>query len=139
MIDQPGETPRRMTMTARVGPFLDDAVKVVETRGYLADGRAGFHAFNVVSFDAQKGEYAMTARAAGRGGVFSFRPIADGYVWQIGSGDSGLRYTATVKAGVWTEVGESLAPGRAPVRMSEMSLRRVGATDWPEAGAVPPR
>jgi hypothetical protein len=139
MIDRPGETPRQMTQTMRVGPFLDGAVKVMETRGYLADGSLGFHAFNTLAFDAEKAAYVMNARAAGRSGQFSFRPTADGYVWEIGGGGRGLRYTGVVKDGVWTEVGESLDPARAPIRMSEMTLRRVGPTDWPEAGAIPPR
>jgi hypothetical protein len=139
MIDAPGETPRRMTITERVGPFLDGAVKVIETRGYLAAGGLGFHAFNTVSFDAQKGQYAMTARAAGRGGDFAFEPTADGYTWRIGPEGRGLRYVGVLKDGTWTEYSESLSPDRAPIRMSEMTLRRVGDSSWPEAGAIPPR
>jgi hypothetical protein len=139
MIDQPGETPRQMTMTLRVGPALDGALKVIDTRGYLAAGGLGFQNFNVISFDAQKGAYTMTARAAGRGGDFSFEPTADGYVWRIGSAAAGLRYTGVIKNGVWTEVGESIAPGREPVRMSEMTVRRVSDTTWPDGGAVGPR
>lgn len=139
MIDNPGETPRQMTITERVGPFLDGAVKVIETRGYLAAGGLGFHAFNTVSFDAQKGQYVMTARAAGRGGDFSFEPTGDGYTWRIGPEGRGLRYVGVLKDGTWTEYSESLSPDRAPIRMSEMSLKRVGDSTWPEAGAIPAR
>jgi hypothetical protein len=138
MIDRPGETPRRMTYTQRVGPFLDGAVKVIETRAYLPDGSLGFHAFTV-SFDAQKGEYVMTARAAGRSGAFGFSATGDGYVWDIGGGGRGIHYTGTLKDGAWTETGDSVAPDRPPVRMSEWTVRRVGSTDWPEAGALPAR
>jgi len=139
MVDNPGEARRVMTQTLRVGPFLDGAVKLMETRGYLADGTLGFHAFNTLGFDAEKNTYVMDARAAGRAGLFSFRPTPDGYVWEIGGGGRGLRYTGVVKGGVWTEVGESLSPDRAPITVSSMTLRRVGDTDWPEAGAIPPR
>jgi len=81
----------------------------------------------------------MNARAAGRSGTFAFRATDNGYVWEIGGGGRGLRYTGVVKDGVWTEVGESLDPSRAPVVVSSMTLRRVGDTDWPEAGAPKPR
>lgn len=136
MVDRPEDKPRQMTMTYRVGPFLDRTVKVIEIRGYLADGSLGFHAFNMVSFDSDKRAYVMNARAAGRSGAFDFELSPEGYVWRIGSGDSGLRYTGTIKDGVWKETGQSLAPGRTPVAMSEFTLRRVADTDWPEAGAV---
>jgi hypothetical protein len=89
MIDSVGDTMRQMVLTERVGPFQDGAVTVIETRGYMADGKLGFHAFNTISFDAQKAEYAMNARAAGRSGNFSFRPTAEGYVWQIGARQDG--------------------------------------------------
>jgi hypothetical protein len=136
MIDRPGETPRHMTQSLRVGPFLDGTVKVIEVRGYLADGSLGFHAFNTISFDAQKGEYVITARAGGRSGNFSFRPTADGYVWIIGSTNRGLQYTGTLKDGNWTEVGEGIAPEHVVVHMSDWNVRKIGNTDWPEAGAV---
>jgi hypothetical protein len=50
-----------------------------------------------------------------------------------------IRYTAVVKDGTWTEVGDRIAPGREPVRFFEMKLTRVGDSDWPSAGAVAPK
>lgn len=38
-----------------------------------------------------------------------------------------------------TEVGDRMMTGDAPVRFIEMDLTRLGDTDWPAAGAVPPR
>jgi hypothetical protein len=139
MIDRPGETPRHMAYTLRVGPFLDGTVKLIEIRGILADGSLGFHAFNTVYFDAGKGEYRISARAGGRSGDFAFRATGDGYVWEIGPTGNGLRYTAHMRDGVWTETGEALAPGREAVQLSSNEVRRIGSTDWPEAGAVPAR
>lgn len=140
MIDRPGETPRQMTMTYRVGPFLDGTVRIIEIRGYLADGKLGFHAFNTVSFDSQTGQYVMNARAAGRSGAFSFQAAGErNYAWQIGSLTAGLHYTGKVENGVWTEIGRAISPGAEPVIMSDYTLRRVGDTDWPEAGALGPR
>jgi hypothetical protein len=48
-----------------------------------------------------------------------------------------LRYTATVRDGVWTEIGERIVEGKPPVRTFEMRLKRIGSTDWPAGGAVP--
>ncbi|MBB6096498.1 hypothetical protein HNQ60_005420 [Povalibacter uvarum] len=139
MIDQPGETPRQMTMTYRVGPALDRTIRIIEIRGYLADGSFGFHAFNTISFDAQKNAYVMNARAAGRSGAFDFELATEGYVWRIGGADAGLHYAGSIKDQVWKESGRAIAPGRDPVAMSEFTLRRVGDTDWPDAGAIGPK
>lgn len=139
MVDTPGDTPRKMVEFARVGPMLDRAVRFFEVQGRTADGAVGFHSVNNVSFNAQRNAYVMTARAAGRSGDFRFAPTADGYVWEIGGDGRGLRYTATLKDGVWTEVGMSLAPDRAPITVSEMKLTRIGATDWPEGVGLPAR
>ena len=76
----------------------------------------------------------------GRQGTFPLTPTDDGYVWTIPAGPGRtLRYTAVVKDGVWNEVGDLLMEGKPPVRTFEMTLRRVGDTDWPSAGAVSPR
>jgi hypothetical protein len=127
------------TVTQRVGSFLDGATQVIETRSYFPDGAITFHAFNNVAFDAGKAEYVMQARAGGRFGNFPFRATADGYVWELGFDGHGLRYTGTLKNGVWTEKTEQLAPDRPPETIAEFNVRRVGDTDWPEHGAMKPR
>ena len=139
IMDQPGDAPRQLTQTLRAGAFLDGTLRLLEIRGYQADGSIGFHAFNTISFDTQKGSYVMTARAGGRSGNFTFQATANGYTWNIGDGASGLKYTATIKDGVWTETGEALAAGRTPIKLSEWTMRRVGSTDWPEGGALAPK
>ena len=63
----------------------------------------------------------------------------DGFAWSIAAGPATLRYTANVRDNVWTEVGERIVDGQPPVRTFEMSLRRVGDTDWPAGSAVPAR
>lgn len=127
------------TVTQRVGGFLDGTTQVIETRSYAADGSSTFHAFNNVAFDAGKAEYVMQARAGGRFGNFPFRATADGYVWELGFGGRGLRYTGTLAGGVWTEKTEQISPDAPPQVIAEFSLRRVGDTDWPEHGAMQPR
>lgn len=135
-----------VTQTERIGPFLDGSVKVIEGRGYRADGSVGFNALGIVSYDAEKRVYSLHSYALGHSGDFAFRPTPDGYEWEIPlgapspAGDSPkIRYVATIRDGTLHEVGERLGPGREPVRFFEMTLKRVGDTGWPAADAVPMR
>ena len=128
-----------ITQTERVGPFLDGSIKVIEGRGYEADGRASFNALAVLSYDPDKQAYSMRSYAQGRSGDFVFTPTADGFVWEIPAGPMTIRYTAVVKDGVWSEVGDRIVPGKDPIRFIELSLKRVGDTSWPAAGAVDPK
>lgn len=47
-----------------------------------------------------------------------------------------IRYTAVIRDGVWQQKGDRIVPGREPIRFFEMNLTRMGATDWPAAGAI---
>jgi hypothetical protein len=126
-----------ITQTERIGPFLDGSVKVIEGRGYEADGRVGFNAFGVISYKPETRTYTLHSYAQGNVGDFLFTPRPDGYVWEIPAGPVTIRYTAVIKDGTLREVGDRIAPDKAPVRFFEMNLTRVGDTDWPAAGAVP--
>ena len=65
------------------------------------------------------------------------RSIPDGYVWETPGGPNAIiRYTATIKDGTLHEVGDRIVEGKAPMRMFDMVLKRVGDTDWPGAGAI---
>lgn len=128
-----------LTQTERIGPFLDGAVKVIEGRGYEADGRVGFNAFGIVSYDPGKRAYTMRAYAQGRVGDFPLTVTADGFTWEIAAGPATIRYTAEVKDGTWHEYGERIMAGAELVRFHEMTLKRVGDTDWPAAGTVGPK
>ncbi len=127
-----------LTQTERVGPFLDGAVKVVEGRGYAADGSLAFNAFGTISFDPAKSAYSIHSYAMGNAGDFALTPTADGFVWEIPAGPMTIRYTATVKDGRWTEVGDRVMAGKEPMRFYEMSLERQGDTKWPAEGAIGP-
>jgi hypothetical protein len=129
----------RITQTERIGPMLSGTVKVIEGRGYDAEGKVAFNAFGIVSYDPAKRAYSFHSHAQGLSGDFSFQATADGYSWEIPAGPMLIRYTATIKDGQLHEVGDRIAAGREPVRFFEMTLRRLGDTDWPAAGAVPPR
>src|SRR5262245_39241109 len=135
----PSGEKKNVTQTERIGPFLDGSVKVIEGRGYDAEGKVAFNAFGTISFDPNTKTYTLHSYAMGHVGDFPFNPVASGYTWEISMGPNKIRYTATIKDGKWNEVGDQIVPGKDPVRFFEMNLVRVGDTDWPSAGAIPPQ
>ena len=128
-----------ITQTERIGPFLDGSVKVIEGRGYDPDGTVTFNAFGTISYNQATRVYTMHSYAQGNVGDFVLTPTSDGYVWEIPAGPMTIRYTAVIKGDAWREVGDRIVAGKEPVRFFEMNLKRVGATDWPAAGAVSPK
>jgi len=135
----PSGQKHEVTQTERIGPFLDGSVKVIEGRGYDAEGKVAFNAFGTVSYDPGTRVYTLHSYAMGNVGDFSFKPTADGYVWEIPAGPMTIRYTCVVKDGTWHEVGDRIVPGKEPVRFFEMNLKRIGDTTWPASGAIPPQ
>jgi len=135
----PSGEKHNITQTERIGPFLDGSVKVIEGKGYNADGTVGFNAFAVISYSVDKKTYSMRSYAQGNSGDFVLTPNADGFVWEIPAGPMTIRYTAVVKDGKWKEVGDRIMAGRDPVRFFEMTLTRVGDSTWPGAGSIPPK
>ena len=133
----PSGEKHHITQTERIGPFLDGSIRVIEGRAYEADGRVGFNAFAVISYNTDSKSYRFRSHAQGRYGDFAMEPTIDGYIWEIPAGPVTLRYTAVIKDGVFREVGDRIAPGKEPVRIFEMTLTRVGDTDWPAGNAVP--
>ena len=128
----------KVTHTERVGTMLGGTLRVIEGRSFNPDGSIGFNAFAVISFDPATKAYDFRSYALGHAGDFVITPTADGYVWQIPAGPATIRYTATFKGRVWTEIGERIVPGQPPVPFFEMHLTRVGDSAWPDAGAMTP-
>ena len=127
-----------LTQTERIGPFLDGAVKVIEGRGYEADGSVSFNALGVMSYDPVGKTFSFKSWAMGRQGDFPLTLTADGFIWTVPAGPGAIiRYTAVIRDGTWREVGEYMAEGQLPRQIFEMNLKRVGDTSWPEGGAVP--
>lgn len=135
----PNGQKHEITQTERVGPFLDGSIKVIEGRGYEADGRVSFNAMGTVSYNAATKVYTMHSNAQGYVGNYVLTPTADGFAWEIPAGPMTIKYVATVKDGVWREVGDRVMPGKEPVRFFEMTLKRIGDTTWPAGGAVSPK
>src|SRR4051812_36755006 len=136
---QPNGEKRHITQTERIGAFLAGSVKVIEGRGYTADGRVGFNALGIVSYDPVKRAYWMRSYALGHAGDFAFTPNANGaYDWEIRTGpSSAIRYSASIKDGVLREVGDRVDGDKPPLRIFEMELKRIGDTSWPASDAVP--
>jgi hypothetical protein len=128
---------RLLTQTERVGSLLGGAVKVVEGRGYGADGSTEFNALAVISFVPQTGRYVFRSYAQGHAGEYPFELRPDGFRWSMRFGSTLIQHTATVRDGEWVEVGERIDEGKPPVRIDELRLKRVADSDWPAAGAVP--
>lgn len=137
----PGGEKHTITQTERIGSFLDGTVKVIEGRGYdSASGKVSFNALGVISYDPGKRAYSLHSWALGRSGDFALKRTEDGYVWEIPAGPGAtIRYTATIQNGKWREVGDRIVSDKEPQRIFEMNLVRVGDTDWPGAGAIPPK
>lgn len=124
--------------TERIGTMLGGTLRVIEGRSFNPDGSIGFNAFAVISYDPARKAYGFRSYALGRAGDFVITPTADGYVWEVPAGPTTIRYTATFKDKVWTEIGERVVPGQAPTQFFEMHLTRVGDTAWPDGGAMTP-
>jgi len=134
---QPNGEKRHITQTERIGPFLDGSVKVLEGRGYEADGRVGFNAFGVIYYDVAKKAFGLRSWAQGRGGDFKFEPTANGYAWEVPFPGGMVRYVATIEGRKFREVGHTTLQGKEPVQTFEMNLERVSDTDWPLGTPVP--
>ena len=128
-----------MTQTERVGALLDGTIRLVEGRGYTADGKTVFNAFAVISFDPVKKAYAMRSYSSGYAGDFPLAVTADGWSWSqpIGPGAK-INYTATFTADGWREVGERVSGDGPPVKVFEMTLKRGAGSAWPAGVPVKP-
>ncbi|MEO8753415.1 MAG: DUF1579 domain-containing protein [Casimicrobiaceae bacterium] len=134
----PGGEKHSITQTERIGPLLGGTVKVIEGRGYEAAGNTTFNALGIISYNVATKSYSMRSYAMGFSGDFAVQRTSDGFSWEIPVGPTTIRYSAVVKDGTWTEVGDRIVPGKDPVRFFEMQLRRVGDSEWPGGGAIPP-
>ncbi len=134
------EVPGEMRHTERVGTMLDGTVRLVEGRAYDAAGKTRFNAFAIISYDPVKRSYSMRTYAMGYAGDYPLTVRADGFSWSHPAEPGTIvRYTATIRDGEWHEAGERIAGNAAPVKTVELRVRRIGASTWPQAGAVNPR
>lgn len=128
-----------LIQTERVGSMLGGSIKVIEGRGYNADGSTGFNAMAVISWDEGTGRYTFHSWANGRSGEFPFETTADGFRWEVPTGPGArVEYVAVVQDGRWHEVGHYIVEGQPPRQIVEMTLTRIGDSDWPAGDPVSP-
>lgn len=136
----PSGEKRTIVQTERIGAFLGGSIKVIEGRGYRDDGAVGFNALGIISYDPARRAYNMRSYALGHSGDFVLKPTPDGYSWEIPAGpDAVIRYAATIKDKTLHEVGDRIVGTREPLRIFEMTLTRIGDTDWPAGNPISPR
>ena len=129
-----------LTQTERIGSLLGGSVKVIEGRGYAADGSTQFNALALISWDERAGRYGFRSYANGFSGDFPFERTDNGFRWETPAGPNAkIQYVAVVENGTWHEVGDYVVEGQPPRRFIELRLTRVGDTEWPGLGAVSPQ
>lgn len=134
----PGQTSSH-PHTERIGPMLGGSIKVIEGRSVAgSDGVPTFNAFAVLSWDDAGDRYMMRSYANGQVGDFPLEATADGFNWTIPTPGGEVRYVTVFKDGEWVETGDFVMPGRDPMRVIELRLRRRGDTDWPAGNPVVP-
>ena len=122
--------------TERVGAMLGGDIVVVEGRGTDAAGALVFNAVGIISWNAQAGRHDFRSYAQGRAGTFAMTRTATGYIWETPAGPGAtMRYEAIFKGDTWTQTGRYMREGAPPAEVFSMTLKRVGDTDWPAAGA----
>lgn len=125
--------------TERIGPMLGGSIKVIEGRSAGgADGAPAFNAFAVVSWDDATDRYMMRSYANGQAGDFPLQATADGFSWSTPARGGEMRYVTTFQDGEWVEIGHFVMPGREPMKVIELRLRRRGDTTWPAGDPVVP-
>lgn len=123
--------------TERIGPMLGGSIKVIEGRS-AGEVAPAFNAFAVVSWDDAADRYTMRSYANGHAGDFPLEAGADGFRWTMPAPGGEVRYVTTFRDGEWVEIGEFVMPGRDPMKVIELRLRRRGDTGWPAADPVVP-
>ncbi|HEY0086236.1 MAG TPA: DUF1579 domain-containing protein [Allosphingosinicella sp.] len=127
----------RMTQTERSGTLLDGTIRLVEGRSFDKAGKTLFNAFAVISYDVRTSRYMITSHASGYSTTAELKLVPNGFEWDVPAGPSALlHFSATVKDGLWTEVGDFIGPDGTPRRTFEMKVRKLRATTWPAQSAV---
>lgn len=121
------------TTVHRVGPFLGGTVKVMEGRNYSEQGAITFNGMIVLTFDPDAKTYLLHIYAGGH--AFDTKPVwtPTGYYFEVAGPDGkGVRRVIiTISPTQWAEQVYDRVEGRPPAKVFEMTLPRVGESDWP--------
>ena len=126
------------TQRIRVGSAGEGALKIIEGRSYGDRGRLGSTNFEIISFNQSTKIYTLRLYTNGNVADVPIAPTANGFKLEYPVEDAMIHFTVAIANGVWSEVAERWTKGKDPVRFLELTLQKVGETDWPGAGTVPP-
>lgn len=109
---------------------MNGLLLVIHGNGYATPDRAGapiFNAFGVISYDDARQIYEFRVYNDGRAATATARFLDDGRLqWTMDFSPVIIRYTITLGANTWNEVGEmSRDNGATWARTIEMNLTRV--------------
>lgn len=127
-----------LIQTERVGTIPDGTVRVIEGRGFDAEGHPEFSAFAVLSWDTERERYRLHTHAGGRSGDYDLELTESGFAWERPAGEAKVRFEARVDGDTWHQTGHYLPVGGEPVQILEMHLQRFADTAWPAEGALGP-
>jgi hypothetical protein len=126
-----------MTQTERSGSLLDGTIRLVEGRSFDKAGKTLFNAFAVISYDVRTKRYLITSHASGYSTTSEIKLVPNGFEWEVPAGPSAkMHFSAAVKDGLWTEVGDFIGPDGKARRTFEMKVRKLRSTKWPAQSAV---
>lgn len=121
----------RMTQTERSASLLGGTVRLIEGRSFDAKGATIFNALGMVSFDPINSRYSITSYASGYGTTAELTLTDDGFTWDVPAGPSAkLHFVATVRNGVWSEVGDYVGADGRTRRTFRMTVKRLRPTNW---------
>lgn len=123
--------------TERVGTMMDGTVRMIEGKGYGADGRLGFEVLRIISFEPETQTYSMRSYQSGRIRDHELSLTGNGLAWESeSSSDTTIRYEASVKNGVWTETATRVPARGEPEMYAELKVKRLRGSGWPQAGGL---
>lgn len=116
----------------RVGPFLAGTVKMMEGKNFSDAGEQTFHGMIVIHYDVPSKHYRLTVFANGKNFETDAVQTPTGYYFEDHNGSNAKRrINIVVTPTTWSEYVEQFDGTSAPVRIFEMTLDRVGPSDWP--------
>jgi hypothetical protein len=122
--------PRVVYQREHIDSDMNGLLLVIHGNGYPTAERSGaaiFNAFGVISYDDDRQIYEFRVYNDGRAATASARFLDEGTLqWTMDFSPVIIRYTITLGADTWNEVGEmSRDSGATWSRTIEMNLRRV--------------
>lgn len=124
--------------TIRVGSMSQGTLKVLEGRSFDSDGKLSANNLEIISFNTATKAYSLRLYTQGNAADVPIVPTQSGFYLEYKDGSATVRFTISIINGTWHETAERRAPNEASVRFMQLDLARIGDTDWPAAGAVPP-